>query len=154
MVKEAIKETMIKPAMSIVQEHYNDGLKSRDITNITKATVEKAEKIIDKAYTNYEIDNKRIEVEKKEELKKCETSQQKAEVEKKFEAKKESLKKDLITTVNTAKEEIIENVQKDTIKAIEVNKKETAKKDEAKEIQCTSYQGNQSTQGICQRDDL
>ena len=128
-VKEAIKETMIKPAMDIVQEHYGNGLKSKDVSNISKATIEKAEKIIDKAYTNYEIDSKRIEVERKEELKKCETPEQKVEVEKKFEVKKEEVKKVLTSTVNTAKEEIIENVQNDTIKAIEVNKKEKDKKD-------------------------
>ena len=61
LVKEAIKETMIKPAIDMIQEHYGNGLKTKDVTNISKATVEKAEKIIDKAYTNYEIDNKRIE---------------------------------------------------------------------------------------------
>ena len=129
LVKEAIKETMIKPAMGMIQEHYGNGLKTKDVTNISKATIEKAEKIIDKAYTNYEIDSKRIEVEKKEELKKCETLEQKVEVEKKFEEKKEEVKKILTTTVNVAKEEIIDNVQKDTIKAIEVNKKEKDKKD-------------------------
>ena len=128
-VKEAITETMIKPAMDIVQEHYGNGLKSKDVSSISKATIEKAEKIIDKAYTNYEIDSKRIEVEKKEELKKCETPEQKVEVEKKFEVKKEEVKKALTSTVNTAKEEIIENVKNDTIKAIEVNKKEKDKKD-------------------------
>ena len=128
-IKEAIKETMIKPAMDIVQEHYGNGLKSKDVSNINRSTIEKAEKIIDKVYTNYEIDSKRIEVEKKEELKKCETPEQKVEVEKKYNIKKEEVKKVLISTVNTSKEEIIDNVQKDTIKAIEVNKKEKDKKD-------------------------
>ena len=128
-VKVAIKETMIKPAIDIIQEHYGTDLKAKDVQNISKVAAEKVDKIIDKVYSNFEIDNKCIEVEKAEELKNCETSSQRAAVEKKYDLKQEELKQELISTVEATQTEIADIVKFDTISTIEVNKKEKDKKD-------------------------
>lgn len=128
-IKKAIEETMIKPTISLVQEHYGKELKTKDAENIKKSIIEKSEKALDKAYMNFNIDKKCIEKDKADELKQCISKQEKEEVEKKYEIKAKEAEEKLVSTVNEVREEIVEAVQKDTIKTIETNKKDKEKKD-------------------------
>ena len=128
-IKKAIEETMIKPTISLAQEYYGKDLKSKDVESIKKAIVEKLEKALDKAYMNFDIDKKRIEKDKAEDLKKCVSKQEEEKVEKEYKIKEREVEEKLISAVNTVRDEIVESVQKDTVKTIETNKKDKEKKD-------------------------
>ena len=127
-VKEVVKEKVLEPTMTQLKDFYGSDLKVKDANNISKKITETFEKKIDKAYSNYEIETKRLELEKKEALKACKTSEEKDVKTKEFAVKQEKVDNELKEVVKKTNEETFEAIKIDTVKAVEITKQEKNKK--------------------------
>ena len=127
-IKKVLKDKMVSPAMTIIQEHYGKDLKGKDASKIQKFMEDKVEKVVSKVYKNFEIDKNCLNIEKKKELEFCTTEEEKLKVEAEYKDKEEKIQESLISSIDKASEEIIEAVQKEAIKTAEISKNERNKK--------------------------
>lgn len=128
-LKSAVKEAAVKPIVEQAQEHYgSDVMKKSDTKFITKVLDREAEHVIEKAYGNYQIDQKVLEAERSRELQsRFETGKTVEEIDAEYDAQKKAAAEKFEADMSAAISDFVEAAGKDVVRAVETRHKEREK---------------------------
>ena len=124
-IKEAFKVQAVDALLSAAQESYGGELKSAEKKRIERKLKSDTERIVDKTYSDYEIQTRILEQERLNELK--ETPAEAARINHEFEQKQkiavEALKRSLTESIDT----FAKSAGEEIVRTIETSRKESVK---------------------------
>lgn len=127
-LKEAVKQGAVKAVVETAQSTYGSDMKAADKRQIETKLNHKAEKLIDKLHTNYEIERNVLEQYRvAEQQARFETGKSSEEIDKEFEQKQKEVMEKFNEELTTAIQNFAKESTKETVKTVETKKKEREK---------------------------
>ena len=127
-IKEAFQQEAVTPLIEAAQEKYGTDIRPSDKKKVERIIEADSNRIINKAHTEYSIEQKKLEQERQEMLSIAETEEDRQFVEQEFENKKKAAKDNLVQTIQEAIPEFIERAGQEIVRTVETAKKEAEKK--------------------------
>ncbi|MGX8701793.1 DEAD/DEAH box helicase family protein [Caproiciproducens sp.] len=125
--KDAFKAQTVKGIVDIAKEHYADDIRASDKKQIERDLNGRSEKIIDKVFTDYEIQRRIIEKEHREALDSRNENTSVEDVQREFEQRQKDatakLQEELSTTIN----DFVKEASEDVVRTVETKVKEREK---------------------------
>lgn len=125
--KDAFKAQTVKGIVDIAKEHYADDIRASDKKQIERDLNGRSEKIIDKVFTDYEIQRRIIEKEHREALDSRNENTSVEDVQREFEQRQRDatakLQEELSTTING----FVKEASEDVVRTVETKVKEREK---------------------------
>ena len=127
-LKADMHSQMTASIIADAKSTYGSEMKPSDKRKLESRMNNAADNLIDKSYTNFNIDRNMIEQEREDALQACnETGRSKIEIDKEFDKKIEEATEKFQETLKTGLEELVEESKKDVVKTVETNKREREK---------------------------
>lgn len=127
-LKQAFKVNAIDKALEVAQDHYGSDLRPADKKHLQKKLQAEADRKINRAYGNYEIEKKTIEQEAQDLLNICETDEDRAYVQAEMEGKLAAVAEDFQAALSQTITDMVQDAGEDIVKTVETNRKEKEKK--------------------------
>ncbi len=125
--KDAFKAQTVKGIVDIAKEHYADDIRASDKKQIERDLNGRSEKIIDKVFTDYEIQRRIIEKEHREALDSRDGNTSVEDVQREFEQRQinatSKLQEELSATIN----DFVKEASEDVVRTVETKVKEREK---------------------------
>lgn len=122
--KDAFKAQTIKGIVDIAKEHYADDIRASDKKQIEHDLNGKSERIIDKVFSDYEIQRRVIEKEHREALGNCDEATSVEDIQREFEQRQKEatakLQEDLSATIS----DFVKEASEDVVRTVETKVKE------------------------------
>lgn len=125
--KDAFKAQTIKGIVDIAKEHYSDDIRASDKKQIERDLNGRSEKIIDRVFSDYEIQRRVIEKELREALDNRDKDSSAEDVQREFEQRQKDatakLQEELSATIN----DFVKEASEDVVRTVETKVKEREK---------------------------
>ncbi len=127
-LKADMHSQMTSSIIADAKSTYGSEMKPSDKRKLESKMNSAADNLIDKTYTNFNIDKNMIEQQRKDALQTCdETGRSKIEIDEEFDKKIEEATEKFQETLKTGLEELVEESKKDVVKTVETKKREREK---------------------------
>ncbi len=127
-LKQSIHDSVIKPIIEQAKEEYGHDLKPSDQKRFENKAKEETDIAVSRVFDDYQIRQKTLEADRKNQLKSCQTENEQAQVNRQFDEQQknasEAVKDDLLAAIDKARQA----AQADIVRTVETNKKEQEKK--------------------------
>lgn len=127
--KRLLHTQAVKSIVETAKEQYGSDMKVSDKNRIESKMKEDANRLVDKAYTDFSITQKVIEKERQEQLKNCiEDSPGWYTVNKDYDERQMKATESLIAALKDSVDEFVRSASQEVVKTVETKKKEQEKK--------------------------
>lgn len=125
--KKKFYDKAVAPVIKKTKEHYGPDMKRSDEKKLERMLTGDADRRVEKAFGDYNIQQRTIEQERKDALTNMVREEDKYHVNKEFDKKQEEAAKQLQDTLQDTIHEFVEEATKDAVRTIETKKKEREK---------------------------
>jgi len=127
-LKDRFKEDTVKGIIDLAQEKYQGNMRASDAKSMAKGLRDQFDRTAEKAYSNYQIEQKIAENTRQEDLRaRFETGKSEAEIEAEYEKKIQALQDKLQSEFAGAVKEFIETSTHSVVETVEKKKREREK---------------------------
>lgn len=127
-LKNTFHQQAVKPLLDTAKTAYTGDMKKSDRDRLERKLNDKADGIVNRAFGDFSITQKKLEQERQDWLKICSTDDEIAEVNRDYEAQKKQAADTFKQTLSTAVDEFVQAAGNEVIRTVETQKKEEAKK--------------------------
>lgn len=127
-LNQAFSANLVAPIVETAKENYGSDLKVSEKNRLERKLKDEAEKTVGKIYGNYQIKNRQLDNERKNELEAADTQEEKQAVIDKFKEKQSEIAKNFEETLINAAKSFTQKAGEETVRTIETSKKEQEKK--------------------------
>ena len=125
--KKKFREKAVAPVIQKAKEHYGSDMKRSDEKQLERKMTSDADRRIEKAFGDYNIQQRTIEQERQDALTNMVKGKSEYQVNKEFDKKQEEAAKQLQDALQDTIHEFVQEATKDAVKTIETKKKEREK---------------------------
>ena len=133
-LKKSIHNSFIDPTLQTAKENYGADMKKSDTTTLERILTADINTAIDKSYSDYSIETKTLEAEKKKELAESTSDETHKEIEQKFQALQAESVNKLNTALQQAIQQTVETAPKKVVEHVEKKKVERKRDDIMEEV--------------------
>lgn len=126
-LKEIFRNEAVEPLIMTAAEEYGKAIKPSERKRLEKKLKADADRQIEVAYGNYDIQTKRLENEQQEILQTCTTQEEVNAVKQEFAQKKEQVAEQLKENLSVSVETFITTAEEDIVRTVETSVKEQEK---------------------------
>lgn len=127
-LKEAFRESVTQPLVQAAKESYGSELKSRQQKRLEDKVQADVDIQINRQVGDYQIQARRIEQSRKDNLKTATSDDERAEVNRKYDEQKAEAFQALTQKLEESREELVQNAGETVVREVETAKKEDEKK--------------------------
>lgn len=127
-LKEEFHEKAVAPIIEQAQNKYTTDLKTSEKKSIERKLQFDCDSRINKVYGDYSIEQNKLETKRQELLNKCETANQKEEINQNYDIKKEEINDKFKSDLATVTDEFVKSAGEEVVKSVETNNREKEKK--------------------------
>lgn len=127
-LKEAFRESVTQPLVQAAKESYGSELKSRQQKRLEDKVQADVDIQINRQVGDYQIQARRIEQSRKDNLKTATSDDERAEVNRKYDEQKAEAFQVLTQKLEESREELVQNAGETVVREVETAKKEDEKK--------------------------
>ena len=128
-LSEAFKKAATDPLLDTAKEHYGSELRPSDRKRLERKIEAESQRIIDRAYGDFTIENKKAEKERDDLLELARTQEERKFVQEEYEKRKREAAETLTKTIQDAVPDFVQNAAQEVARSVETSQKEKEKKD-------------------------
>lgn len=127
-LKGMFHKEAVTPLLDTAQQQYGTDIRASDRKRLERKLKNDTDTLVNKAYGNFAITQRKLEKEQQDALDACTTEKQTQAIQQEFEAKKQAAVETLKQTLANSVDNFVQSASQDIVRTVETQKKEQEKK--------------------------